>query len=232
MRMLVPVSAVVLGTILVVTPAAQSRSQQGRSDSLQTPFVANGRISMDLSAGGYRISASQDDRIHLQWTVRNRSQLQGVEARAEVDGSDATIVLDGPTNNFHVTIEVPKRSDLSIRLSAGELSVEDIVGDKDIRLNAGELRIDVGHPADYGRVEGSVWAGELSAAPFRIGKGGLFRSFDWRGDGEYRLRAPSRLASSTCTRSPPRSSRGPGSSPNPGIGVSGTSGYRHRHHPD
>lgn len=44
-------------------------------------------------------------------------------------------------------------------------------------------------PDDYRRVEASVWAGELKAAPFRISKGGLFRSFDWRGDGEYRLRA-------------------------------------------
>jgi len=106
-----------------------------------------------------------------------------------VDGSEATIVLDGPSNNFRVTIEVPARSDLSITLSAGELSVEDIVGNKDIRLNAGELRIDVGPPDDYGRVEASVWAGELRATSFRKVTGGLFRSFDWRGDGEYSLRA-------------------------------------------
>ena len=189
MRMLVSVSAIALGTVLVATPAAQSGSESRPADSLETPFVANGRISMDLSAGGYRVSASQDNRIHLQWSVRNRSQLRGVEAYAEVDGSDATVVIDGPSNNFRAIIEVPVRSDLTIRLSAGELSVEDIVGNKDIRLNGGELRIDVGRPEDYGRVEASVWAGDLQAAPFRIGKGGLFRSFDWRGDGEYRLRA-------------------------------------------
>ncbi len=188
MRMLVPVSAIALGTVLVVTPTAQSRSQQRPSYSLEAPFIASGQISMDLSAGQYRISASPDNQIRLQWSVRKRSQLRGVEAYAEVDGSDATIVLDGPLNDFHVTITVPERSDLSIELSAGELSVEDIVGNKDIRLNAGELRIDVGRPEDYGRVKASVWAGELQAAPFRIGTGGLFRSFDWRGDGEYRLR--------------------------------------------
>ena len=187
MRRLVPLSALVLGTVLVVTPAAQSR--QRPSESLEAPFVASGQISMDLSAGEYRISASPDNQIRLQWSVRNRSQLRGVEAYADVDGSAATIVLDGPSNNFRVTIEVPARSDLSITLSAGELSVEDIVGNKDIRLNAGELRIDVGRPDDYGRVEASVWAGELRATPFRKVTGGLFRSFDWRGDGEYSLRA-------------------------------------------
>ncbi len=188
MRMLVPLSALALGTVLVVTPA-QLRSQSRPSDSLETAFVANGQISIVLSAGGYRISESPDNRIRLHWTVRHQSQLRGVHAHAEVDGSEATIVLDGPTNNFRATIEVPARSDLFVRLSAGELSIEDIVGDKDIRLRAGELRIEVGRPEDYSRVEASVWAGEIDAAPFRIGKGGLFRSFEWRGDGEYKLRA-------------------------------------------
>ena len=114
MRMLVPVSAVALGTVLVVTPAAQSGSESRPADSLETPFVANGRISMDLSAGGYRVSASQDDRIHLQWSVRNQSQLRRVEAYVEVDGSDATVVIDGPSNNFRAIIAVPERSDLTI----------------------------------------------------------------------------------------------------------------------
>ena len=189
MRMLVPVGAIALGTALVVTPTAQSRSQQRLSDSLEAPSIDSGQISMDLSAGQYLISASPDNQIRLQWSVKEQSQLLGVEAYAEVDGADATIVLDGPINDFHVNIQVPERSDLSIELSAGELSLEDIVGNKDIRLNAGELRIDVGNPEEYGRVEGSVWAGELHAAPFRIVKEGLFRSIDWRGDGEYQLRA-------------------------------------------
>ena len=55
--------------------------------------------------------------------------------------------------------------------------------------NAGELRIDVGRPNDYERVDGSVWAGELHAEPFGIDTEGLFRSVDWNGDGEFRLRA-------------------------------------------
>ena len=188
MRMIVPLSALALGTILVATPA-QLRSESRSSDSLETAFVANGQISIVLSAGGYRISESPDNRIRLSWSVRDQRQLRHVQAYADVDGSEATIVLDGPTNNFRATIEVPARSDLSVKLSAGELSVEDIVGDKDIRLNAGELRIEVGHPEDYSHVEASVWAGEIDAAPFRIEKGGLFRSFEWRGDGQYKLRA-------------------------------------------
>ena len=181
--------AVVLGAILAVTPAIESRPQTPPSDSLEVPFIAAGSVSMDLSAGGYRISARQDNRIRLEWSVRDQDELAEVEASADVNGSDATVVLDGPGNHFRATIEVPARTDLSIQLSAGELTVDEIAGNKDIRLNAGELRIDVGHPDDYERVDGSVWAGELQAEPFGIDTGGLFRSFDWRGDGEFRLRA-------------------------------------------
>ena len=144
---------------------------------------------MVLSAGGYRITRSSDNHIRLRWSVRGDRKLRRVHAEADVDGTEATIVIDGPNNNFQATIEVPARSDLTVRLSAGELSVEGIVGDKDIRLRAGELNIDVGRPEDYRHVEGSVWAGEINAAPFDVGTGGLFRSFEREGDGEYELRA-------------------------------------------
>ena len=187
MRLLLPALALA-ASALVAAPAAQSDAPSRPSDALDTPFAANGTISMRLSAGGYRISAGRDDRIRLRWSVRRQSQLSEVEAYAEVDGAEATVVMDGPANEFRAVIEVPARSDLHLRLSAGELSIEDIVGDKDIRLHAGEIRIDVGDPAAYRRVRGSVWAGELRAEPFRRRTGGLFRSLDWRGDGEHDLR--------------------------------------------
>ena len=188
MRLLLSALAIAATGALVAAPAAQSDAPSRPSDALDTPFGANGTISLELSAGEYRISAGRDDRIRLRWSVRRQSQLSEVEAYADVDGAEATIVMDGPANEFHAVIEVPARSDLHLRLSAGELSIEDVVGDKDIRLHAGEVRVDVGNPETYRRVRASVWAGELRAEPFRRRTGGLFRSLDWRGDGEHDLR--------------------------------------------
>ena len=188
MRKLFSLSALGLASALLSAPAALN-AESRHSDSLETAFVANGQIKMVLSAGGYRITESSDNHIRLRWSVRGDRKLRRVHAEADVDGTEATIVIDGPNNNFQATIEVPARSDLTVRLSAGELSVEGIVGDKDIRLRAGELNIDVGRPEDYRHVEGSVWAGEINAAPFDVGTGGLFRSFEREGDGEYELRA-------------------------------------------
>lgn len=187
MRMILVASLV--GAMFVAAPASQATRDSRSSDSLERAFAADGRIRMDLSAGEYRISGSPDNRIRLDWSVRDRDRLSDVRARADVRGRDATISTDGPDNNFKVAIQVPARADLVVRLTAGDLSIEGIEGNKDVSLHAGEIRIDVGRPEDYRRVEASVWAGEVRADPFEVRKGGLFRSFEWNGKGPYRLEA-------------------------------------------
>lgn len=183
-------SAAVLCVMLVAVPQSQSPDQARRSDFLERPFVANGRVAMDLSAGEYRITGSRDKRIRLEWSVRDGARLAEVRARMDVRGLEAAIMTDGPDEaNFRGVIQVPERTDLHVRLTAGELTIEDVQGNKDIRLHAGEIRIDVGRPADYQRVRASVWAGDVNAEPFNVTKGGLFRSFDWNGQGRYRLQA-------------------------------------------
>jgi hypothetical protein len=183
---------ILTGAVIAVAigGAAAVVTADGRvSDSLERAFVSNGRISMDLSAGEYRIVGRQDNRIRLDWSVRDADQLPMVKARADVRGREATITTDGPTNHFRVAIQVPARADLYVRLTAGELKVENIQGNKDIESHAGEVDIDVGRAEEYHSVDASIWAGELHAAPYRVSKEGLFRSFDWKGRGPYRLHA-------------------------------------------
>lgn len=179
----------IVGLALVALPESQSAQDSRPGGSLEQPFAANGRISMDLSAGEYRITGSPDSRIRLDWSVRDRDKLADVRARADVRGQDAAISTDGPDNGgFKVAIAVPTRADLYVRLTAGELTIEGIEGNKDVALHAGEVRIDVGRPQDYRIVDASLWAGDLDASAFGVNKGGLFRSFDRGGNGRYRLK--------------------------------------------
>jgi hypothetical protein len=182
-------TAALAGMALATVAASQARQESATSSSLEQAFVANGRIRMDLSAGEYRISGGSDHRIRVAWTVRDPAQLSRVRARADVRGSDAMITTDGPQNNFRVTIDIPMRADLHVRLTAGELTIEHVQGNKDISSHAGEVDIYAGSPADYRRVEASVWAGELHVGPFGRDAEGLFRSFDWTGKGPYTLNA-------------------------------------------
>ena len=180
----------ILGTALITTPLAGT-DQEGRvKESLERAFSQNGRIRMDLSAGEYHISGSPDNRIRLEWSVRDPAQLPRVKARADVRDREATITTDAPSNKgLKVAIQVPMQADLYVRLTAGDLRIDGIQGNKDVELHAGDVRIDVGRAEDYRSVDASVWAGDITAPPFRVNKGGLFRSFDWRGKGPYRLHA-------------------------------------------
>jgi hypothetical protein len=162
---------------------------QTPATSLERPFAAGGRITMDLSAGEYEIAGSPDQRIRLDWEVEHNDRLDEVDNRVTVNGTEARISTDGPSDQFRVRIRVPAHSHLYVRLTAGEMAIKGIEGDKDVELHAGELDIDVIRAEDYGRVDAGVWAGEIDASPFRITKEGLFRSFDWSGKGKYRLHA-------------------------------------------
>jgi len=57
-----------------------------------------------------------------------------------------------------------------------------------VELSFGDLTIEA-NPEDYAHVDASVYSGDLDAEPFAISKGGLFRSFEKRGPGKYRLHA-------------------------------------------
>jgi hypothetical protein len=182
MRMLLAAS------LLSTACVAVSVSQSSDLTTLERPFAGGGQIRMDLSAGEYVIAGSSDNRIRLDWGVRDPERLREVRTGVEIRGTSASVTTDGPGNNFHVTIQVPARSDLVVRLTAGELSIKGIEGHKDVELHAGEVDIDVGRADDYSTVDAAIWAGELQAAPFQIVKEGLFRSFNWNGSGRYRLR--------------------------------------------
>jgi hypothetical protein len=178
------------GVILAALPAGQGGSQPPRlSDSLERAFARGGDIHMNLSAGDYRISGAKEDRIHVLWKVRDARDLPRIRVQADIKGSEATLATDGVRNGFEVEIHVPTRSGLRVRLSAGDLKVEGIEGNKDIELHAGDLTIDVGRAEDYSRVDASLWAGDLEAPPFNVSKSGLFRSFDWKGSGAFTLHA-------------------------------------------
>ena len=187
--MRVPVAAAILGTVLVASASTQTSTRS--SDSIERPFVQNGKVRMDLGAAQYLIAGSKDNRIQVAWSAYDAATLSRVHARADIRGSEATIATDGPSNNtgLRFVIHVPSPTDLVVRMTAGDITIEDVRGNKDIELHAGDVRIDVGSAEDYHHVDASLWAGDIHAAPFNVIKGGLFRSFDWTGKGPYRLHA-------------------------------------------
>jgi hypothetical protein len=175
--------------LLLLTMPVGGQSEWTESGRVERDFAAGGLVRLDLSAGDYVVEATTADRVRVTWHTKTAEEAREVKVDADVRGSEANVTTDGPDNHFRVEIEVPQRSDLYLRMTAGDLEIVGIQGDKDIRLRAGDLSIDVGDPATYKLVTGSVTAGDIDASPFGVSKGGLFRSFTHEGKGRFNLRA-------------------------------------------
>ena len=106
--------------------------------------------------------------------------MEKIKVRTDLFGKVATIRTQGPTSRARFTIEIPGRSDLHLRIRAGDVRIEGIVGNKDVRMTAGDLDIDVA-PDSLWHVHASVALGDLTAHPLGIEKDGIKNSLDWFG---------------------------------------------------
>jgi hypothetical protein len=183
-----PLAAALLLT-LVAAPEALDESSFPFSDSLQRSFAPSGAARLDLSAGRYRIRRGEDNRVRVSWRTRTAEQMDDTRVRVSVHDREAVIRTSGPRRDFRVEIELPARTDVLLRMSAGDLTIAGIEGNKDVLLRAGNLHIEVPDAAQYRQVRASVTAGDLSARPFGFSTGGLFRSFAYNGRGRFNLRA-------------------------------------------
>lgn len=172
-------------SLMPMSLVTQNLFAQRAGSPAEKDFVSGGKVEMTLESGDYDIRASSDNRIHVRWNEAN-----GARVKLTTNGKSADLRVENtPHNDFHATIEVPAVADLRIRLTAGDLRVSGIKGDKDIEANAGDIIVSVGSSSDWGDVDASVTAGDLHAPAFKAATGGLFRSIKWKGPGKYRLHA-------------------------------------------
>jgi hypothetical protein len=177
---------------LAVLAMAVTLNAQQTQGSAEQKFISGGSIRMHLESGGYTIRAIDSDqpRIVVTYHANSETELRKIKVEIRPGTSSADIdIRDTPSNNFQAVIEVPRRSNLWIRLTAGKMTVDSIEGDKDLGIRAGQLEIEIPNPDEYGHREASVWTGSIDASAFGVNKGGLFRSFEQPGPGKYRLKA-------------------------------------------
>jgi hypothetical protein len=184
-----------LATVLALSVASgTAQTKLDIKDIENHPFTADfnsgGKLRMYLRSGDFHIVGGSDNRITVRITGRNADRASDIRVQLEGSNNSADLTVSGgPRNDLEVRIEVPKKTGLYVRMSAGNLELQHVTGDKDAELHAGELLIDVGDASDYSRVDASVYSGGLEASPFGESHGGLFRSFHKEGNGRYHLHA-------------------------------------------
>jgi hypothetical protein len=176
------------------TPAAYAAPETSPSVATEPvlrevgAWAAAGQLDVELSAGSVRIVPGAADRVRVLAPVdtdddenvdlRARYSIHKGEGRLQVRARDELVV----------TIEVPPSVGLVVRMSAGELHVGPIVGDKDLRLAAGELVLRAADGEQDADVQLRVMTGEIQWKKLGVERGGLFRSYQRDGAGP-RLRA-------------------------------------------
>jgi hypothetical protein len=183
MKLALTAAAAVLAAVAL--PAGTEPTQ-----AVERAFQNGGQVRLELTAAEYHITGVPDGKIRVSWWSSKPGAAEKARADLDVRGNTATVRTNGPHNgNLHFAIDVPERCDIDVDLSAGDISVRGIEGNKSLDMWAGDATIDVGRADLYRQVDASVRFGDISAQPFNVSKEGIFRSFSWKGSGKYIVKA-------------------------------------------
>jgi hypothetical protein len=171
---------------LPVTIAWAQNSHERRYELRPDP---NWPLVIDLSSGDYQIVPSESDSIAVVYHEGAAADQRKVEVQIGSGHGQNYLKIAAPKSNFHAVIEVPRRTDLRVRMTAGDLHVGEVEGNKDIEMRAGNLELNAVCPQDYAKADFSVRIGDLHAPSFNTAQSGFWRSFSTYGPGKYRLHA-------------------------------------------
>lgn len=187
------IAAPLLLVLLLAAGAFAQKSNdvtQTGKDHFEADFPDSGDLRLDLRSGEIHVRGTDDNKIRVHFEGRRGDEVGDVKIHFRSAGNAGEIHVDGgPRNDFIILVDLPKHTNVYLRVPAGEVDVEGLTGNKDVELHAGDLTVDVGNASNYSLVEASVNTGEIDADAFDVSKGGLFRSFKKTGDGKYKLHA-------------------------------------------
>jgi hypothetical protein len=156
-------------------------------------FAPSGFLHVRLSVGDMHIRRGDSNKISLRYTVKSRHEKNVKDAHVDFDvrGSDATIEFHAPSGGnteFDVELDVPEKTNLDVHDKVGDVTVEDVEGDKDLSLGVGDIRVASGHEG-YRVVNASAGIGDVNGDGYGETSGWLGKTLKYRGDGKYELRA-------------------------------------------
>jgi hypothetical protein len=180
--------------ILFVTPLlGLSQSDVSCGQALSAVLRSGAVLAIDSRPAGLEIVGTDQETIHVSCTADDMQSARDIHIRFSGTPDHAKLTITGPfmkNGNLSIRIEVPQRTNLGVQMSAGQVKVEEVKGNKDIEIHAGQISISSDHKWDYKKIDASVAIGQVNAQIYGTDTGGFFRSFHKENsDGEYHLRA-------------------------------------------
>ena len=186
-------SAVACATVLFWNLAGLAQTEVPCGQTLDAPLRPRAGLKIHSLPADLEIVGTDQAAIHVSCTSSDKDEAQLIRIRFQGNQDHETLTVAGDShkgNNVTLRIEVPRKTSLRVEMSAGDVKVEEIEGDKDINLYAGQITISSARPWDYRSVRLSVDIGQVSAPVYGEEKGGFFRTLTKENaDGEYWLHA-------------------------------------------
>jgi Putative adhesin len=187
----------VLGCLMLVPffavpgcAASDWNYQETRNDARD--FVVGGFVHVRLNVGDMHVRRGDTNKISMHYTIKSRREKNLKEATVDFDvhGNNATIEFhaSGGNTQFEVELEVPQNTNLDVHAKVGDVTVEDVEGDKDLSLGVGDIRVENAR-AGYRVVNASTGIGDVSGEGYGETSGWLGKTLKYHGEGKYELRA-------------------------------------------
>jgi hypothetical protein len=180
-------------TLFACNLVSFSQSDVPCGQTLDAPLRPSATLTIDSRPAGIEIVGRDQEAIHVSCTADDTDSARHIRLRFSGTATHAKLTITGAYlrhGNLQIRVEVPRKLNLGVQMPAGEVKVDEIVGDKDIELYAGQITISSAREWDYRNVSASVDVGEVDARVYGADKGGFFRVFrKENADGEYRLHA-------------------------------------------
>ena len=165
--------------------------EETRSDARE--FAAGGFVHVRMSVGDMHIRRGDTNKISLRYTVKSRHERNVKDATVDIDvrGNNATIEFHAPSGGntqFDVELEVPQTTNIDVHAKVGDVTVEEVEGDKDLSLGVGDIRVSNGR-AGYRVVNASTGIGDVHGDGYGETSGWLGKTLKYHGEGKYELRA-------------------------------------------
>jgi hypothetical protein len=156
-------------------------------------FVPGGMVHVRMTIGDLHIVRADTNQVRVRYTIKSHSEsrLKNAHVDINVHGRDAQIEFHASSSGntqFDVEIQVPQNTNLEVHEKIGDLTVENLEGDKDLELGIGDIRVAVGHDA-YHLVRASTGIGDVNGDGYGETSGWLGKTLKYNGDGKYELRA-------------------------------------------
>jgi len=172
--------------------ASFAQSDVPCGQTLNAPLRSSATLKIDSRPAGLEIVGTDQEAIRVSCTARDTDVVRNVRLRLSGTPTEAKLAITGTylNGNLQIRVEVPRKVNLGVQMGAGQVKVDEVVGDKDIELYAGQITISSNREWDYKNVNTWVGVGEVNARAYGADKGGFFRVFRKEtADGEYRLYA-------------------------------------------